>query len=87
MNEDWMDQLEPLAGDELERQLARYARVRLDPSPALTRRAHGAIMEEAWRRRIDPTGSVGANPGYRPVRPALFAGWTTRSGTRRCSLG
>ena len=78
MNEDEMAIAEPLAGEELERTLGRYARVRLDPSQAQQRRARSAVMEEAWRRRIDPTGSVAAAAGYRPVRRALFAGWTTR---------
>jgi hypothetical protein len=78
MNEDEMATAEPLAGEELERTLGRYARVRLDPSQAQRRRARSAVMEEAWRRRIDPTGSVAAAAGYRPVRRALFAGWTTR---------
>ena len=78
MNEDEMATAEPLAGEELERMLGRYARVRLDPSQAQRRRARSAVMEEAWRRRIDPTGSVAAAAGYRPVRRALFAGWTTR---------
>lgn len=78
MNEDEMATAEPRAGEELERMLGRYARVRLEPSQAQQRRARSAVMEEAWRRRIDPTGSVAATAGYRPVRRALFAGWTTR---------
>ncbi len=78
MNEDEMAIAEPLAGEELERTLGRYARVRLDPSQAQRRRARSAVMEEAWRRRIDPNGSVAAAGAYRPVRRALFAGWTTR---------
>jgi hypothetical protein len=78
MNEDEMATAEPLAGEELERALGRYARVRLDPSQAQRRRARSAVMEEAWRRRIDPTGSVAAAAAYPPVRRALFAGWTTR---------
>jgi hypothetical protein len=78
MNEDEMAIAEPLAGEELERTLGRYARVRLDPSQAQRRQARSAVMEEAWRRRIDPTGSVAVAAGYRPVRRALFAGWTTR---------
>ena len=49
-----MQELEPRAGDELDRLIGRYARVRLDPSPAQTRRARAAIMEEAWRRRLAP---------------------------------
>jgi hypothetical protein len=52
MNEDEMQALEPSAGDELERMLARYARVRLDPSPTQTRRTRAAVVEEAWRRHI-----------------------------------
>jgi len=47
-----MQALEPSAGDELEQVLARYARVRLGPSPAQTRRARAAVVEEAWRRHI-----------------------------------
>jgi hypothetical protein len=47
-----MAELEVRAGDELERQLARYARVRLESSPAQARRARSAVMEAAWRRRI-----------------------------------
>ncbi len=78
MNEDEMATAEPLAGEELERMLGRYARVRLEPSQAQQRRARSAVMEEAWRRRIDPTGIVTTTAGYRPVRRALFAGWTTR---------
>jgi hypothetical protein len=54
VNEDDMEALEPVAGEDLERLLARYARVRLEPSQALTRRARTAVMEEAWRRRLDP---------------------------------
>ena len=40
-----MQELEPRAGDELDRLIGRYARVRLDPSPAQTRRARAAIMD------------------------------------------
>ena len=70
MNEDEMAAAEPLAGEELERALGRYARVRLDPSQAQRRRARSAVMEEAWRRRIDPTGSAAAAAAYPPVRRA-----------------
>ena len=45
---------EPLAGEELERTLARYARLRLDPSPGQARHARAAVMEAAWRRHLDP---------------------------------
>jgi hypothetical protein len=44
--------LEPLAGEELERLFARYARVRLEPNPAQVRRARIVVMEVAWRARI-----------------------------------
>lgn len=74
MNED-MDRMavaEPLAGDELERMLARYARVRLDPDPSVVKRARTAVMEDAWRRRF-------TNELARPSpRRGLFAGWTGR---------
>ena len=66
-----MQALEPLAGDELERQLARYARVRLDPTPAQSRRARAALMEAAWRRRLDGSGDGRARGG-------LFASWSVR---------
>ena len=52
MNEDWMTELEPRAGEELERQLDRFVRVRLDPSPAQAKRARSAVMEAAWRQRL-----------------------------------
>ena len=49
-----MQALEPRAGEELERLIERYGRVRLDPSPAQSRRARAVVMEEAWRRRLAP---------------------------------
>ena len=49
-----MQALEPRAGEELERLIERYGRVRLDPSPAQSRRARAVVMEEAWRRRLGP---------------------------------
>lgn len=68
-----MQAREPLAGDELERQLARYARVRLDPTPAQSRRARAAAMEAAWRRRLEPAvDRTGAS------RRGPFAGWPVR---------
>ena len=83
-----MEAVEPLAGEELERMLARYARVRLEPSQALTRRARSAVMEEAWRRRLDPqsvlrapaAGSLAASST--PARRLPFSGW----GPRRLGL-
>ena len=47
-----MTELEPRAGEELERQLDRFVRVRLDPSPAQAKRARSAVMEAAWRQRL-----------------------------------
>jgi hypothetical protein len=74
MNED-MDRMtvaEPLAGDELERMLARYARVRLGPDPSQVRRARAAVMEDAWRHRLTTDAA-------RPTaRRGLFPGWTSR---------
>ena len=74
MTED-MDRMavaEPLAGDELERMLARYARVRLDPDASQVRRARAAVMADAWRHRLatDPE-----RPG---ARRGLFSGWSSR---------
>jgi hypothetical protein len=91
MNEDEMQALEPQAGETLERMLARYARVRLDPSSAQARRARSAVMEEAWRRRFEiaaagaavPATSSATSPAE-TVAPAgrprrlPFAGWGAR---------
>ncbi len=67
-----MQDLDVRAGDELERQLARYARVRLDPGPAVVRRARESVMTEAWRQRL------GAPEAARPGRRGPFAGWPAR---------
>ncbi len=88
-----MTELEPRAGEELERQLDRFVRVRLDASPAQVKRARSAVMEAAWRQRLNAPApgaadepSVGAasmtvlpSP-YRPGTPSrgLFEGWGTR---------
>jgi hypothetical protein len=69
-DEETMQALEPRAGEELERTLARYARVRLDPSPAETRRARAAVMEQAWRAHLGAPA--------RSRRHGLFAGWSVR---------
>jgi hypothetical protein len=69
-DEETMQALEPQAGEQLERTLARYARVRLDPSPAQARRARAAVMEQAWRVRLDAPA--------RPRRHGLFASWSVR---------
>ena len=82
-----MQALEPQAGETLERMLARYARVRLDPSPAQARRARAAVMEEAWRRRFELAAGSAAVPATAPdtsigpvARPRRlpFARWGAR---------
>lgn len=79
-----MQAMEPQPGETLERMLARYARVRLDPSPAGTRRARAAIMEETWRRRIETAGAALAVPSESPASVAArprrlpFASWGLR---------
>lgn len=80
MNEDWDDMTaaEPLAGEELDRLMARYARVRLDPGQAQVRRARAAVMEDAWRHRIDPAGTIAASGRRWPARRAPFTGWSVR---------
>jgi hypothetical protein len=79
VNEDEMQALEPSAGDELERMLARYARVRLDPSVAQTRRARASLVEEAWRRHLAvvDASSRRAPVDHRPRR-IPFAAWRPR---------
>ncbi len=77
-----MQALEPRAGDELDRMIERYGRVRLDPSPAQSRRARAAVMEEAWRRRLAPeladaaSRTAAASDAHR--RRGLFASWGGR---------
>jgi hypothetical protein len=74
MNEDEMQATEPIAGEDLERQLARYARVRLDPTPAQSRRARTAVLEAAWRRRLEvPEGARAARRWHGP-----FSAWSAR---------
>ena len=58
-----MQDLDVRAGDELERQLARYARVRLDPGPAVVRRARESVMTEAWRQRLGAPEAARPEPG------------------------
>ena len=79
-----MQEMEPQPGETLERMLARYARVRLDPSPAETRRARAAVMEEAWRRRFELAAAAAVVPSAaqaplddRPRR-LPFARWGLR---------
>ena len=91
MNEDWMTELEPRAGVELERQLDRFVRVRLDPSPAQAKRARSAVMEAAWRQRLGApavSADEAAVAAAITVLPSpyragsssrgLFGGWSTR---------
>lgn len=73
-----MQALEPSAGDELERMLARYARVRLDPSPAQTRRARAGLVEEAWRRRLAAVDTPVAPESRGGPRRIPFATWRPR---------
>ena len=64
-----MTELEPRAGEALERQLGRFVRVRLDPSPAQAKRARSAVMEAAWRQRLNPPASSAEEPS---VGAAMF---------------
>ena len=87
-----MTELEPRPGDELERQLDRFVRVRLDPSPAQVKRARSAVMEAAWRQRLGAPASGSAEDSsvaaamtvlpspYRGTAPSrgLFGGWSSR---------
>ena len=74
-----MQALEPRAGEELERLIERYGRVRLDPSPAQSRRARAAVMEEAWRRRLAPElAEAAARTAAAPGRRGPFASWGGR---------
>jgi hypothetical protein len=77
VNEDEMGLDEELAGDELERMLERYARVRLDPGQASMRRARSAVMGEAWSRHLaGGAASGGARRSGARRRP--FEGWGMR---------
>jgi len=69
-----MQAVEPQAGEELERMLARYARVRLDPSPAQVRRARAVIMEDVRRQHL----AAPVVPAAAPARRRPFAGWGPR---------
>ena len=87
-----MTELEPRAGVELERQLDRFARVRLDPSPAQVKRARSVVIEAAWRQRLGaPAAASVAEPSVAaamtilpsPYRAGtssrgLFGGWSSR---------
>ena len=88
-----MTELEPRAGEELERQLDRFVRVRLDPSPTQVKRARSAVIEAAWRQRLNaPATAATDEPSVaaaamtvlpslsRPSTPSrgLFGGWSAR---------
>jgi uncharacterized membrane protein YgcG len=85
VNEDQMAELEVRPGEELERTLERYARLRLGPSTAEAKRARTAVMEAAWRQRIagparaaDPTATRSTAAARRRTRHGLFASWGPR---------
>jgi len=75
-----MTELEVRAGEELERKIERYARLRLDPSAAQAKRARSMLMEAAWRERLAPSAQAPAamtSAAARRVR-GPFAGWGAR---------
>jgi hypothetical protein len=79
VNEDRMTELEVRAGEELDRKMERYARLRLDPSAAQAKRARSVLMEAAWRERLASQAIPVADD--RPATPARrfrgpFAGWS-----------
>jgi hypothetical protein len=76
-DEDGMTVLEPRAGEALERMLGRYTRVRLDPTPAESKRMRGVVMAEAWRRYLARTSVIGSG-GRAGSRRVPFSAWTSR---------
>ena len=74
-----MTELEVRAGEELERKIERYARLRLDPSAAQAKRARSVLMEAAWRQRLaEPAQDAAAiAASTRRVR-GPFGGWGAR---------
>ena len=70
-----MTELEPRAGEELERHLDRFARLRLDPSPGQAKRARSAVMEAAWRRKLEGTTAAAAKE--EPLEPSVTAAMFT----------
>ncbi|HEX5828755.1 MAG TPA: hypothetical protein VFY23_14610 [Candidatus Limnocylindrales bacterium] len=83
-----MTEIEIRAGEELERRMDRFARVRLDPSAAQAKRARAAVMEAAWRQRLGAPGATPAGNVHpegqtatglaRARRRGPFAGWSPR---------
>jgi hypothetical protein len=83
VNEDWMTELEVRAGEELERKMERYARLRLAPSAAQAKRARSAVMEAAWRERLGAPVNPRDTEAIAPVavarrRSGPFAAWGPR---------
>jgi hypothetical protein len=81
MNEDWMTELEIRAGEELERKIERYARLRLDPSAAHAKRARSVLMEAVWRERLAAPATVTGDAPPAAGTPRArgpFAGWGAR---------
>ena len=72
-----MTEIEIRAGEELERRMDRFARVRLDPSAAQAKRARAAVMEAAWRQRLEAPGVTPAG-SVRPEGQTATALWQTR---------
>ncbi|HKF86088.1 MAG TPA: hypothetical protein VKB30_09910, partial [Candidatus Limnocylindrales bacterium] len=68
-----MTDLQARAGEALERQLDRYARVRLDPSHAEAKRARSTVMEAAWRRRIGAPASPPSREPSDTGQPSVVA--------------
>jgi len=73
-----MTELEPRAGEALERMLGRYTRVRLDPTPAETKRMRGVVMAEAWRRYLARTSVIGNGGRVAGSRRVPFSAWSSR---------
>jgi hypothetical protein len=80
-----MTELEIRAGEELERKMERYARLRLEPTAAQAKRARATVMEAAWRQRLAapsalrPEAPVAAAAAtVISPRRGLFAGWGAR---------
>jgi hypothetical protein len=75
-----MTEIEIHAGEELERRMDRFARVRLDPSAAQAKRARAAVMEAAWRQRLAATAETPAGNVPAEARTATGAGRARRHG-------
>jgi hypothetical protein len=78
VNEDWMTELEVRAGEELERRMERYARLRLDPTAAQAKRARSALMEAAWRERLAEPAPTATAPAPDGRARGASRGWSGR---------